>query len=64
LANTIKNTIKTRKIAELTADGVDEEAVELVVDALKSEQAMVDLIAVKLGKLSEKTYEFLAVKVF
>jgi len=51
MANTIKNTIKTRQIAILTADGVDETAVMKMKKALLAEGAVVKIIAPKLGEV-------------
>lgn len=55
MANTIKNTIKTRMIAILAADGVDENSVLLMKEALEAEGAMVDIIAPKLGMLTAES---------
>lgn len=49
MANTIKNTIKSRQIAILVADGVDEDSVTQMKNALQAEKAMVKIIAPKLG---------------
>lgn len=49
MANTVKNSIRTRKIAILAADGVNEESLTTVKNALMSEGAVVDVIAPKLG---------------
>lgn len=49
MANTIKNTIKSRQIAILVADGVDEDSVTRMKNALQLEKAMVKIIAPKLG---------------
>jgi catalase len=45
MANTVKNTIKTRKIAILAADGVDEASVSAMKKALTNEGALVDVVA-------------------
>ncbi|MCF0069379.1 catalase [Dyadobacter sp. CY261] len=45
MANTPKDSIKTRKIAFLAADGVDERSVTTVRDALQSAGAVVEIIA-------------------
>jgi catalase len=45
MANTIKNSIRTRKIAFLTSDGVDEESLVTVKEALVARGAVVDIIA-------------------
>jgi catalase len=49
MANTVKNTIKTRRIAFLAADGFNEASLLDVKAALKAEGAMVDVIAPRLG---------------
>ena len=45
MANTIKDSIKTRQIAILTANGIDEKAVTKMKQALESEGAVVKIIA-------------------
>jgi catalase len=45
MANTVKDTIKTRKIAFLAGDGVDEESLAAMKKALTSEGAIVAVIA-------------------
>ncbi|WP_175632410.1 catalase [Pedobacter ghigonis] len=54
MAGTIKDTIKTRKIAILAADGVDGGSLSKVKDALVAEGAVVHIIAPKLGELISK----------
>jgi catalase len=49
MANTIKNTIKSRKVAILAADGVNAASVNTIKDALEAEGAVVEIIAPKLG---------------
>lgn len=49
MANTIKNSIRSRQIAILIADGVDETSVTKMKMALTAESAMVKLVAPKLG---------------
>lgn len=49
MANTIKDTIKSRKIAILAADGVNETSVSKVKSALFAEGAVVEIIAPRLG---------------
>lgn len=49
MANTRKDSIKTRQIAILIADGIDEKAVNKMRNALDSEGATTKLIAPKLG---------------
>ena len=51
MANTIKDTIKTRKVAILAADGVDEAAVASVVRTLIAEGAVPKIIAPRGGTL-------------
>ena len=52
MANTIKDSIKTRMIAILAADGVNENSLQYVKEALETEGAKVDIIAPKLGMLT------------
>ncbi|TKC06229.1 catalase HPII [Pedobacter frigoris] len=52
MANTIKDTIKTRKIAFLAADGVNGATLNAVKKALTAEGAVVEVIAPKLGELT------------
>lgn len=47
--NTVKDSIRTRKIAILAADGVNEESLNAVKDALKAAGAACDVIAPRLG---------------
>lgn len=54
MANTVKDSIKTRQIAILTADGIDEAAVERMKDALIKEGAVVKIIAPRLGIVKGK----------
>lgn len=54
MANTLKNSIKTRQIAILSADGVDEKAVEAMKKALIAQGAVVKIIAPKLGLVKGK----------
>ena len=54
MANTIKDSIKTRQIAILTADGIDEKAVMKMKDALVAEGAVVKIIAPNLGSVKGK----------
>ena len=51
MASTIKNSIKTRKIAILLADGVDAAAVKQMQKALTAEGAVAELIAPRLGQV-------------
>jgi catalase len=52
MAGTIKNTIKTRKIAFLVADGVDPSSVQNMKKALEAQGATIEIIAPKLGSIS------------
>ncbi len=52
MANTIKNTIQTRKIAILAAVGVDEKSLTIVKKALLAEKAVVEIIAPHQGKIT------------
>lgn len=52
MANTIKNTIRTRKVAILAADGVDNKALTIVKNALKAEGAVAEVIAPRLGVIT------------
>ncbi|MBC6111405.1 catalase [Pedobacter fastidiosus] len=54
MAGTIKDTIQTRKIAILAADGVDEKSLSSVKDMLIAEGAVVHIIAPKLGMIISK----------
>ncbi|MXV16723.1 catalase [Hufsiella ginkgonis] len=49
MAGTIKDSIKTRKIAFLTADGVNAGSLTTVKNALEAEGAVVEIIAPRLG---------------
>ncbi len=49
MANTVKTGIRTRKIAFLLADGVTDDSVIRMQDALTDQGAMVDIIAPRLG---------------
>jgi catalase len=51
MANTVKDTVKSREIAILAADGVDAAAVKAMEDALKRAGARSVVLAPKLGKL-------------
>jgi len=52
MANTVKDTIKSRKIAILTADGTDGSQVEKMKKILTAAGAVVEVIAPKLGEVS------------
>lgn len=49
MANTVKNTIKTRKVAFLVADGVDSKSLDTVKKALLAAGGVVEIIAPKLA---------------
>lgn len=49
MANTVKDNIRTRQIAVLAADGVDDVALNTVKEALVAEGAMVEVIAPRQG---------------
>ncbi len=51
MENTVKNSIKTRKIAALIADGFDGDALDAMKKALQSEGAMLKTVAPKLGAI-------------
>jgi len=52
MAYTVKDSIATRKIAILAADGVNDENLLIVKDALSAEGALCDVIAPRLGFIS------------
>jgi len=52
MANTVKNTIKTRRIAILAANGVDEQVVEQLKATLKDAGAVVQVVAAVLGTVT------------
>jgi len=51
MENTVKNSIKTRKIAALIADGFDGDALDAMKKALEAKGAMLKTIAPKLGAI-------------
>ncbi len=55
MANTIKDSIRTRKIAILAADGVMEAELTTVKNSLLAQGAMVDVIAPRLGTITGAT---------
>nr|MBA2760414.1 catalase [Segetibacter sp.] len=55
MANTIKDSIRTRKIAILAADGVMEAELMTVKNSLLAQGAMVDVIAPRLGTIAGAT---------
>lgn len=62
MANTIKDSIKTRKIAFLVASGVDTALLNPVKKALEAQGAVVDLIAPWLGTITAKDKSKLEIK--
>lgn len=54
MANTVKNTIKTRQIAFLVANGSDEKAVDVMKKALTDQGAVVTIVAPALGSVKGK----------
>jgi catalase len=52
MANTVKDSIRTRKVAILAADGVNEESLDIVRNAVKDEGGFCEIIAPKLGFIS------------
>ena len=58
MANTIKDSIQTRKIAILVADGVDKNSLNIVKEALLAQKAFVEIIAPHQGNIvSEQNTE-------
>jgi catalase len=65
MANSPTDTIRTRKIAFLVAEGVEADSVDTVREALEAEGAIVELIAPRLGNLlSEDDTPFVIKKSF
>jgi catalase len=54
MANTIKDTIRTRQVAILAADGVDETSLNAVMEALIAEGAAVEIIAPRQGTITSE----------
>ena len=52
MAGTVKDSVKTRKIAVLAADGVDEAALNAMKQALEAAGASIKVIAPHLGKIT------------
>lgn len=52
MENTVKNTVKSRKIAILAANGVNVDSVQAMQAALKAQGAVAEVIAPKLGALN------------
>ncbi|MCX2574893.1 catalase [Pedobacter sandarakinus] len=61
MADTIKDSIKTRKIAILAANGVDEVSLSAVKDSLVAEGAVVHIIAPMLGEIKSTGKKTMAV---
>ena len=61
MAGTIKDNIRTRKIAILAADGVDERSLNTVKAALLAEGAVVEVVAPKLGSITSSANTTIAV---
>ena len=57
MANSFKNSIITRKIAILAADGVNEQSLKAMQKALQSEGAVVEVISTKLGYIVSEMNE-------
>ncbi len=53
MENTVKNTIKTRKIAALIADGFDGAELDAMKKALADEGAMLQTVATRLGEIKD-----------
>jgi len=51
MENTVKNTIKSRKIAVLAADDVDDDSLNQIQKALEKEGAMTKIVSVHLGQI-------------
>jgi catalase len=62
MANTVKDSIKTRKIAILAADGVDQNSLKKIQTTLKSNGAVTEVIAPKLGVIESESGEEIPVK--
>jgi catalase len=54
MSGTIKDSIRTRKVAFLAADGVDEKSVEVVKTALESAGAVVEVVALRQNYIVSK----------
>ena len=57
MANTVKDSIKTRKVAILAADGVDEASLNTVKTAIEAEGGVVEVIAPRLGFITSVNNE-------
>jgi len=61
MANTVKDTIKSRKVAILAADGVNADSVNVVKAILEKEGAITEIIAPRLGSISTSAKTMLPV---
>ncbi|NID10674.1 catalase HPII [Fibrivirga algicola] len=57
MANTVKSGIKTRQVAILAADGVDAAELKAMKEALSAEEAVIAIVAPRVGKLKTSTGE-------
>ncbi|SKA18479.1 catalase [Sediminibacterium ginsengisoli] len=65
MANTIKNTIRTRKIAFLVADGFEMSSLQEMKNALEAEGGIINVIAPRLGPITgENGEELIAARSF
>ena len=62
MANTVKNSIRTRKVAILAADGVDESSLKKIQKVLQAEGALTEVIAPKLGFIESEDGSMIEVK--
>ena len=62
MANTIKDSIRTRKVAILAADGVDEKSLTTIQNDLIAQGAVVDVIAPRLGFITSENDTEIAIK--
>ncbi|MBO0949431.1 catalase HPII [Fibrella forsythiae] len=57
MANTVKSGIKTRQVAILAADGVDASELKAMKEALSAEEAVIAIVAPRVGKLKTSAGE-------
>lgn len=57
MENTVKDTITSRKIAVLAADGVDASSLKIVIDAIRAEGGIVHVISPKLGQITSSDHK-------
>jgi catalase len=62
MANTIKDSIRTRKVAILAADGVDEKSLTKIMDDLVGQGAIAEVIAPRLGSITSENNVEIPVK--